>query len=427
MSDSGNGPGELPGDKRPGTRAKAVAVLLIVLAVPAGLMAGIGALAAAAATTGNRYVALAAAATVPAGLVWWSCRSALRRAAGPRVRRWLPIAVAALELAAVTVPLAVLLFGGPPHPPVAAWPGMRHWDLPTGSRIAYTRTPAEGDRRDTPVILVHGGPGSPDLRPSPLAPALAAEGFDVYAYHQVGAGHSSRLPDVDGYTVARHVADLDAVRTAIGADRVVLAGVSWGGQLIAAYLAAHPDRVARAVVASPAPIWSPAFPDNRQLTPGGLRDQNQALWDHHPRFLLTHLLTGVTGPRITHALLPDETMDGEFESLVGRFDMRAGCPGRPLRVPRPGSGFGFWANAMTARDAGQVADPRPALRRVTAPVLVLRGSCDYLAPEVAREYADVLPNAVMRTIDGSGHDIAHDQPAPYRELVTSFLRAQTRS
>ncbi|MFG1613352.1 hypothetical protein ACGFI3_11350 [Nonomuraea wenchangensis] len=42
-----------------------------------------------------------------------------------------------------------------------------------------------------------------------------------------------------------------------------------------------------------------------------------------------------------------------------------------------------------------------------------------MAPEVACEYADVPPNATFRTIDGSGHD----QPARYRELVTSFLLA----
>ncbi|MFC4121444.1 alpha/beta fold hydrolase [Nonomuraea zeae] len=401
-------------------RAKAAAGLLIVLSVPAGLGAGLGALWAAAAASGNRYVALAVAVTALAGLTWSLCRLALRRVGSLPARRWVPIAVAGVELAAAAIPLAGLLFGGPPSRPLVAGPGTGYWDLPTGSRIAYTRTPAQGERRDTPVILVHGGPGAPD-EPSPLEPALAAEGFDVYAYHQVGAGLSSRLPDAAGYTVARHVADLDAVRAAIGAGRVVLAGVSWGGQLVAAYLAAHPDRVARAVVASPATIWSPAYPDNRQLTESGLRDQSQAMWDHQ-RLLLAHVLMEVAGPRAAHALLPDDAVDREFELFVGELDMRAGCPGRPLRVPP--SRLGFWANAMTARDARQVADPRPALRRIAVPVLVLRGSCDYLAPEVAREYADVLPNAVFRAIDGSGHDIAHDRPGTYRELVTAFMRGR---
>ncbi|MFI6742571.1 alpha/beta fold hydrolase [Nonomuraea sp. NPDC050451] len=177
---------------------------------------------------------------------------------------------------------------------------------------------------------------------------IAVTGVQPAAAAAPLAGLSSRLSDVGGYTVARHVADLDAVRATIGADRVVLAGVSWGGQLVAAYLAAHPDRVARAVVASPGTMWSPAFPDNRHLTESGLRDQNRALWDHYPRLLLAAALVEVAGPRAAHALLPDEAMDGEFESFVGELDLRAGCPGRPLRVPPSGSGF--WANVMTARE-----------------------------------------------------------------------------
>ncbi|TYB71412.1 alpha/beta hydrolase [Nonomuraea sp. PA05] len=405
-----------------GVRAKAAAVLLFLLTLPAGLLAGLTALWATATATGDRWAAVVVAALAMAAVVWWMCRSALRRLAAGRAQRWVPIAVAALELAIAAVPLAGLLFGGPPPRPIATDPATRYWNLPTGSRIAYTHTPAQGERRrPTPVLLLHGGPGAPPAEPSPLAPALAAQGFDVYAYHQVGAGLSSRLPDVTGYTVRRHVADLDAIRAAIGAGRVVLAGTSWGAQLTAAYLAAHPGRVAGAVVASPGTIWPAAYTDDQKMTDGGLRDQNQAVWDR-PRFLLAHLLMQVAGPGTAQALLPDEAMDGEFDALIGSFDMRAGCQGQPLRTPM--SGAGFWANAMTARDAGQATDPRPALRQVAVPVLVLRGTCDYLAAEVAREYAEVLPNAVFRAIDGAGHDIAHDRPAEYQELVTEFLRGQ---
>jgi proline iminopeptidase len=79
---------------------------------------------------------------------------------------------------------------------------------------------------------------------------LADEGFDVYNYHQVGAGLSSRL-GASQCTVDRHVVDLDAIRVILGAEKVILIGASWGGQLIAEYMAAHPARVERAVVVSP--------------------------------------------------------------------------------------------------------------------------------------------------------------------------------
>jgi proline iminopeptidase len=114
-------------------------------------------------------------------------------------------------------------------------------------------------------------------------------------------------------------------------------------------------------------------------------------------------------------------MDGVYEMFVGQLDMRPGCPTSVSPASAPPTGFGFWANAMTTRDARQVSDPRPVLRRLTTPVLVLRGECDYLAAEVSREYRDVLPGAVLRTIDGAGHDIEDDRAGPYQQAVTSFL------
>jgi len=34
------------------------------------------------------------------------------------------------------------------------------WDLPTGSHIAVLHVPAQGVPKATPLILVHGGPGT---------------------------------------------------------------------------------------------------------------------------------------------------------------------------------------------------------------------------------------------------------------------------
>jgi hypothetical protein len=70
---------------------------------------------------------------------------------------------------------------------------------------------------------------------------------------------------------------------------------------------------------------------------------------------------------------------GVFEAVVERFDMSPGCPDG-----RRGSGsvgFGFWVNAVTTLDAQRAEDPRPALRDVSTPMLVLRGKCDYIAWE----------------------------------------------
>lgn len=116
---------------------------------------------------------------------------------------------------------------------------------------------------------------------------------------------------------------------------------------------------------------------------------------------------------------------GVFEEVVGSFDLWSGCPaeehpgGKAIHDDQ--AGVGFWVNAVTGQDKNRVADPRPALRRVSTPLLVLRSECDYRAWEATREYRDLLPNAVMLTVDDAGHVIADDQPELYREAVLAFL------
>ncbi|MEV4092170.1 alpha/beta fold hydrolase [Streptosporangium saharense] len=76
------------------------------------------------------------------------------------------------------------------------------------------------------VIFLHAGSSSPDEGLPEVGTELAALGFDVYSYDQPETGRSTRLDDVSGHTVTRHVADLGAIRRTIGAERVILVGES---------------------------------------------------------------------------------------------------------------------------------------------------------------------------------------------------------
>ncbi|MFC0531958.1 alpha/beta fold hydrolase [Phytohabitans kaempferiae] len=401
--------------------------VLVLAALPVGVVAGLVVLLAAAALTGSRVaavlLAVLATATGAAALALPAARLLTPGQPPPhRARRWTTVGVTGAVTSVFLALAAVLVLPSGSSNVLTEPPGVRHWQLPTGSRLAYVHTPAQAAPRDAPVVIVHGGPGAPELGDPGLTARLAAAGYDVYAYHQFGAGLSSRATDIAEYTVARHVADLDAVRAAIGVERLTLVGASWGAQLIANYLAAHPERVARAVLTSPGTIWSPAFPSSTQLTPAGRRDQQDVV-DTHPRFMIAHVVLAVAGPRAARTLLPERGMDAEYEALVGGLDMRPGCagPGGADDAGTEPAGFGFWANAMTVRDAGQAPDPRPALRGLETPVLVLRGECDYIAPAVAAEYGQLLPNTTLVDVPDAGHDIARDQPRVYHERITRFL------
>jgi len=122
---------------------------------------------------------------------------------------------------------------------------LRTFTLPVSdghSLYVETFGPSDG----VPVVHLHGGPGSgaqPDHRKI-FDPAR----HRAVLYDQRGAGRSMPRRSRVANTTAHHIADLEAIRAALGIDRWVIAGGSWGATLALAYAQAHPERVAGIVL-----------------------------------------------------------------------------------------------------------------------------------------------------------------------------------
>lgn len=173
------------------------------------------------------------------------------------------------------------------HPLVAARVGARCGTLdvpedrarPGGRRIslAIAVVPAEAARPEPdPVFVLAGGPGQAIREVFPvLAPAFArlAATRDLVLVDQRGSGGSGRLhcpaleapervlddpgrelravaecmvslrADLAMYGTADYVADLEAVRDALGHGRVNAVGFSYGTRVALAWLGAHPERI----------------------------------------------------------------------------------------------------------------------------------------------------------------------------------------
>jgi len=319
-------------------RAAGVAAAVLVAAA-----AGFGGALAGAAVTMSPVLFLGAGAALTALVAAGSLRLVLKRARRVRSIAWLVGGLVALGAAAVLVPL------GDPRTQDAVT-GLRYWSLPTASRLAYVRIPGAEPRRSTPVVVLHGGPGIPDMAgDAAYFGRLSALHYDVYVYDQLGSGRSTRLPDPTGYGVGRDVADLEGVRQAIGARQMVLVGHSYGGLLAAHYLAAHP------------------------ATSSGSCSPRRGHW--------TRPTPAPTGP-----------------------------PQASDRLQLPPSSGG-----------PAPADPRPGLTGLPTPVLIFRGSCDYLSWRSALDYRHTLPHAGLVYLDGAGHNTYQDRPTEVLADVTAFL------
>jgi proline iminopeptidase len=102
-----------------------------------------------------------------------------------------------------------------------------------------------GNPKGTTAVALHGGPGS----------GCSAGGrrlFDparyrIVQFDQRGAGRSTPrvavATDLSANTTAHLIADIEALRQHVGADRWLVRGGSWGVTLGLAYAQTHPERV----------------------------------------------------------------------------------------------------------------------------------------------------------------------------------------
>lgn len=109
---------------------------------------------------------------------------------------------------------------------------------------------AGGDPAGRPVLLVHGGPGSP----SPgLTRYFDPARFRVVNFDQRGCGRSTPhaadpATDMRPNTTEHLIADMERLREHLGIDRWLLFGGSWGSTLILAYAVRYPHRVSAVVL-----------------------------------------------------------------------------------------------------------------------------------------------------------------------------------
>src|SRR5438093_140332 len=102
------------------------------------------------------------------------------------------------------------------------------------------------------VVVVHGGPGSTHDYLRNISD-LAAAGWPVVHYDQLGNGGSTRLPDkgADFWTPELFADELDNLLVQLGiADNYVLFGQSWGGLVVARHAADRPEGLRGLVIAN---------------------------------------------------------------------------------------------------------------------------------------------------------------------------------
>ena len=310
----------------------------------------------------------------------------------------------------------------PPPQPTSA---TQYWKLATGSQIAYVFLPAQGKANPAPVIYLHGGPAVPTRSSNyEFFKQLTADGFNVYLYDQAGTGLSSRSKDISEYTLARNVADLEAIRSQIGSDKVILIGTSWGSVLAAYYIEAHPDHVEKVVFMSPGVLTDRK--NARHDFSRSASSQDDAILLPPLRMIIAGALARIN-PTAAQDFADQAEMNGIYDTFVtsSSMDYQVNCKGyAPAAKPSRTGGGNYYANLLILQSLNKAHDPRSNLAKLPTPALILRGACDYIPWESTLAYKQTLGNSNLVIIENAGHALTESQPQLVLASIRAFLTNQ---
>jgi proline iminopeptidase len=255
---------------------------------------------------------------------------------------------------------------------------------------------------DAPVLIAHHGAPGLGSRAEPRASfGRLADTYRVVVFDARGSGESEGKPP---FSHEQWAADVEGLREWVGAERIIMAGGSYGGFMAMEYATRYPDRV-RAL------ILRDTSPDN----------------SHEERALANALASS----RIT---VDREKLDRIFAGTVRDNEDLRDC----WREILPLYDYDYDPAVVEERvattpyryEAHNYAfsvnipnyDLKPVLPSIACPTLITVGRTDWITPvECSETIASLIPNSRLVIFEKSGHSPQIEEAEAWTQTVREFL------
>lgn len=275
----------------------------------------------------------------------------------------------------------------------------------------------ELEGRGTPLVLISGGPGGTHHYFHPWF-SRAAKFARVVYYDQRGCGLSDYAPGPDGYSVEQAVTDLEALRRALGFEKWVVLGYSYGGFLAQLYTIHHPDRVSGLVLVGAEPGMSIDVGPTRQqefisdAERERMRELRGELGDYARE-------KGLTREQVGRLSLFNNFINGDWK----RQNFFKLSPGRIAQIARYEWVHDRDFNSIMGRSCRRW-DLTGAFEGNPTPTLILEGRYDLTWSEKKRDILKANhPASRVRMVvfENAGHGIYDEQPGEFFRVLKDFL------
>jgi proline iminopeptidase len=264
------------------------------------------------------------------------------------------------------------------------------------------------DAAGTPVIILHGGPGSSTYS----LKGLKALGTDrpVIMYDQLGCGKSDRPIDTSLWNIDRFVEELGQVRRALKLDEVHILGHSWGTTLAAAYMLTKPSGVKSVIFSSPclsAPMWEEDQKRNIAKLPVEVQET------------------------IRRCEAEGKTDSPEFKEAILAFSKEFVYRGEPdLEWLKAGAGMKnpevyqtMWGpSEFTVHGNLKTFDCTSQLKEIDSPTLYTCGRYDEATPESTEYYSSQTPGSQFHVFENSAHMPYMEEPEEFLRVIGGFMK-----
>jgi pimeloyl-ACP methyl ester carboxylesterase len=242
------------------------------------------------------------------------------------------------------------------------------------------------------IVFIHGFGAAIDWWDE-IAPALTAD-HRVVRIDLIGHG-GTEAPGA-GYSIERQGELVAAVLDRLGIDRVTVIGHSMGGEVATAFAAIKPERIERMILLDTPPTVETTF-----------TIMAQAAFTPVIGEVLSHFQTDEALRRgLAQGFAPGFAVPEKFVADIKQLTYTA---------------FRTAHNESVAYRTAKPTYERIAALRPVPPLLALSGTEDAIVPPDHAKFFELVPDARVVMIEGSGHSPMVEKPAKTLELIRGFL------
>jgi len=274
----------------------------------------------------------------------------------------------------------------------------------TGGKMWYK---ISGSGTETPLVLLHGGPGFPSHYLNPLEDL--SKNRPVIYIDQIGCGRSTHTTDTTLMTIESFVEQLEQFSDSLGLKKFHLYGHSWGSMLGMDYYLKYPNRVKSLIFASPClsiPRWAAdckelvkTLPDSVQLA----IESNEKTGNYESKEYQNAI--HVFYENFIAKKLPwDKNMGDAFA-------------GTNMKV----YSYMWGASEFSPTGTLQNYDRCDRLNEIKVPLLYICGEFDEARPSTVKYFQSLTPGAKFAMIKDAAHISMHDNPKQNNEEIDKFL------